>query len=111
MADHVGKDLQLHAVGRLDHGPLQFQVLLDSQAKNPVDLDQLVLANVNGQTIRVADVGHAIIAHEDRTSWVRSNQKDAVAVTVFRRLRGDALAISQRLNQMLPELRKSPAGR
>ena len=44
VADRVGKDHRLRAVGRLDQGPLQFQVLLNSQAKQPADLDQLVLA-------------------------------------------------------------------
>ncbi len=107
VADRVGKDHRLRAVGRMDRGPQQFQVLLNSQAGDPVDLEQLVLAHTNGQTIRVADVGQVIIAHEDRTSSIRSAGKDAVAVTVFRRLRGNALAISQRLNEMLPELRKS----
>ena len=107
VADRVAKDHRLRAVGRLDRGALQFQVLLNSQAGDPLDLEQLVLAHVNGQTIRVADVGQVIIGHEDRTSLIRSNGKNAVAVTVFRRLRGNALAISQRLNEMLPDLRKS----
>ncbi len=109
VADRVGKDHRLRAVGRLDNGPLQFQVLFSSQAEDPGDLDQLVLAHVNGQTIRVADVGRAIISHEDHTSWIRANAKDAVGVTVFRRLRGDALAISNRINKILPDLRKTAA--
>ena len=107
VADRVAKDHRLRAVGRLDRGPLQFQVLLNSQAADPLELEQLVLAHVNGQTIRVAHVGRVIIAHEDRTSLIRSNGKNAVAVTVFRRLRGNALAISQRLNEMMPDLQKS----
>jgi CzcA family heavy metal efflux pump len=107
VADRVGKDHRLRAVGRLDRGPLQFQVLVNSQAGAPLDLEQLVLAHVNGQTIRVADVGHVVIGHEDRTSLICANGKNAVAVTVFRRLRGNALAISQSLNGMLPELQKS----
>ena len=107
VADRVGKEHRLRAVGRLDGGPLQFQVLLNSQAGEPLDLEQLVLAHVNGQTIRVADVGRTIISHEDRTSSIRSAGKDAVAVTVYRRLRGNALAISRRLNELLPELKQS----
>ena len=35
VADRVGKDHRLRAVGRLDRGPLQFQVLLNSQAEEP----------------------------------------------------------------------------
>jgi CzcA family heavy metal efflux pump len=110
VADRVAKDHRLRAVGRLDSldvGPLQFQVLLNSQADAPPDLDELVLAHVNGQTIRVKDVGRVVIGHEDRTSWIRANGQNAVAVTVFRRLRGNALAISDSLNAMLPELRKT----
>ncbi len=114
VADRVAKDHRLRAVGRLDsldNGPLQFQVLLNSQAETPPDLDQLVLAHVNGQTVRVADVGQVVIGHEDRTSLIRANGKNAVAITVFRRLGGNALAISDRLNAMLPELRKlAPPG-
>ncbi|MGA2258041.1 MAG: efflux RND transporter permease subunit, partial [Thermoguttaceae bacterium] len=111
VADRVGRDHRLRAVGRMDRGALQFQVLVNSQAGAPIDLEQLVLAHVNGQTIRVADVGRVIMGHEDRTSSIRSAGKDAVAVTVYRRLRGNALAISRRLNELLPELRKSaPAG-
>ena len=107
VADRVGKDHVLSAVGRLDQGPLQFQVLVNSQAGGVVDLEQLVLAHTNDQTIRVANVGRVIVAHEDRTASITANGKNAVAITVFRRLRGNALAISQRLNAMLPELQKS----
>jgi CzcA family heavy metal efflux pump len=108
VADRVSKDHQFSAVGRLDQkGPLQFQVLLNSQAGAPPELEDLVLAQVNGQTIRVKDVGRVVIGHEDRTSWIRANGQNAVAVTVFRRLRGNALAISDSLNAMLPELRKT----
>ena len=70
-----------------------------------------MLAHVNGQTVRVCDVGRVVIGHEDRTSLIRANGKNAVAVTVFRRMGGNALAISRSLNAMLPELRKTaPAG-
>ena len=111
ISDRVAKDHRLRAVGRLDNGPLQFQVLLNSQAEAPKGLDQLVLAHVNGQTVRVCDVGRVVIGHEDRTSLIRANGKNAVAVTVFRRIGGNALAISQELDAMLPELqRTAPPG-
>ena len=52
-------------------------------------------------------MGRVIVSHEDRTSSIRSHGEDAVAVTVYRRLKGDALGISRRLNETLPALRKS----
>ena len=45
VADRVAKVHRLRAVGRLDRGSLQFQVLLNSQAGDPLDLEQLVLAH------------------------------------------------------------------
>ena len=42
VADRVGKVHRLRAVGRLDRGPQQFQVLFSSQADDPAGLEQLV---------------------------------------------------------------------
>ena len=56
----------------------------------------VVIAEKNGQSIRLRDLGRVTIGHEDRTMAIRSNGKDAVALTVFRRLGGNALAVSQR---------------
>ena len=107
VADRIGKEHRLKAVGRLDQGTLQYQVLVDSQAAKPVELENLVLAQVNGQSIRVADIGRVIIAREDPTSLIRSQEKNAVALTVFRRMGGNSLAISERLTEALKIARKS----
>ena len=90
------KEHRLKAVGRLDRGTLQYQVLADTLATDPLDLEDRVIAEKNGQSIRLRDLGRVTIGHEDRTMAIRSNGKDAVALTVFRRLGGNALAVSQR---------------
>ena len=51
VADRLGKEHRLRAVGRMDRGPLQYQVLLDSQAGDPLDLEELVV----GHARRAAD--------------------------------------------------------
>ncbi len=96
VADRLGKEHRLKAVGRLDRGVLQYQVLADTLATDPLDLEDVVIAEKNGQSIRLRDLGRVTIGHEDRTMAIRSNGKDAVALTVFRRLGGNALAVSQR---------------
>lgn len=107
VADRIGKEHRLKAVGRMDRGVLQYQVLADTQVAEPLDLEGLVVAEIGGQTIRVADVGRVMISHADRTMAIRSGGKDAVALTVFRRFGGDALAISRDLQGVLRDARKS----
>ena len=101
VADRLAKEHRLKAVGRLDRGTLQYQVLADTLAVDPLDLENRVIVEKNGQSIRLRDLGRVIVGHEDRTMAIRSNGKDAVALTVFRRLGGNALAVSHALEGVL----------
>ena len=107
VADRLNKEHRLKAVGRLDRGALQYQVLSDTLATDPLDLDNVVIAEKNGQSIRIQDIGRVTISHEDRTMAIRANGKDAVALTVFRRLGGNALAVSRELETVLADAAKS----
>jgi CzcA family heavy metal efflux pump len=107
VADRLGKEHRMKAVGRLDRGTLQYQVLTNTQTLDPLDLENRVIAEKNGQAIRIRDLGRVVIAHVDRTATISSNGKDSVAVTVFRRLGGNALNVSRDLELMLDEARKS----
>jgi CzcA family heavy metal efflux pump len=111
VADRLGREHRLKAVGRLDQGILQYQVLADTVADAPLDLENVVIVEKNGQPLRVRDLGRVIVSHEDRTKAIRSDGKNAVALTVFRQPGGNALAISSTLNTVLADAKKStPAG-
>jgi CzcA family heavy metal efflux pump len=103
VADRIGREHRLKAVGRLDRETLQYQVLTDTLAVDPLDLENLVILEKNEQPLRVRDLGRVVISHEDRTKEIRSGGRDAVALTVFRRLGGDALAVSHELNAVLAD--------
>jgi multidrug efflux pump subunit AcrB len=107
VADRLGKEHRMKAVGRLDRGTLQYQVMTNTQAIDPSDLENIVIAEKSGQAIRVRDLGRVVISHADRTTAVNSRGKDSVAITVFRRLGGNALDISRDLRQVLEDARKS----
>ena len=92
VADRLAREHRLKAVGRLDRGRLQYQVLADTVADAPLDLENVVIVEKNGQPLRLGDLGRVIVSHEDRTLAVRANGKNAVALTVFRRLGGNAPA-------------------
>ena len=103
VADRLGREHRLKAVGRLDQGILQYQVLADTVADAPIDLENVVIVEKNGQPLRVRDLGRVIVSHEDRTKAIRSDGKNAVALTVFRQLGGNALSISNDLNTVLAD--------
>jgi CzcA family heavy metal efflux pump len=103
VANRIGKEHHLKAVGRMDRETLQYQVVADSLTADPVDLENLVVAEQNGQPTRVGDLGRVVISHADRVNAIRSNGHDAVAITVFRRLGGDALTVSAELKAVLAE--------
>jgi len=111
VADRLGKEHRLKAVGRLDRGTLQYQVLTDTQAVDPLDLERVVVAEKNGQAIRLGDLGRVAVTHQDRAVLTRANGKDAVVLTVFRRLGGNTLTVSRELTKALDEAAKgAPPG-
>ncbi len=107
VADRLGKEHRLKAVGRLDREALQYQVLADTLAGDPLDLEDRVIVEKNGQAIRLGDLGRVTISHQDRTMTIRSGGRDAVALTVFRRLGGNALLVSEELEKVLADAAKS----
>src|SRR5580698_7923794 len=107
VADRLSRDHRLKAVGRLDRERLQYQVLADTVVAAPLDLEDVVVIEKNGQPIRLRDLGRVIVSHEDRTVAVRSDDKNCVALTVFRRLGGNALTISRELTNVLDDARQS----
>ena len=107
IADRLGKEHRLKAVGRLDREALQYQVLADTLAADPLDLEDRVIIEKNGQAIRLGDLGRVTISHQDRTMTIRSGGRDAVALTVFRRLGGNALLVSEELEKVLDDAAKS----
>jgi CzcA family heavy metal efflux pump len=114
VTERLGKEHRMKAVGRLDRGSLQYQVMTNTQlpadkGENAIisDLEDRIVAEKNGQAIRLKDLGEISISHEDRTQAITSNGKDAVALTVFRRLGGDALIISSTLTKVLEDAQKS----
>ena len=80
VASQLGKEHRLKAVGRIDREALQYQVLVDSLAVDPQELEYRVISHKNGQPIRVSDIGRVTISHEDRTMAIRANGKSAVAL-------------------------------
>ena len=111
VADRLGEEHRARTVGRIDPGTQQYQVIVNTQVRGPLELEDRVIGWKNGRPLRVRDVGRVAVSRADRTVAVRCNGKDAVAVSVFRRLGGDALSVSRDLARVLEDARKgAPPG-
>jgi CzcA family heavy metal efflux pump len=111
VARQIGKSQLIKAVGRIDRTSLSYQVMADTLVERPEDLEDLAVAGTPEAPVRLGGLARVSISHEDRLVMVSSDAGDAVTLTVFRRLGGNALAISSKLEGVLAEAaRSAPPG-
>jgi multidrug efflux pump subunit AcrB len=105
LADRIGKAFRLAPVGRIEHSPLALQIIVDTQSQDYRKLEGLVIANKNNQPVLVRDVADVKIGHADRTQSIGYAGKDAVVISIFRRIGGNAVNISRDLRALLKKTR------
>ena len=91
----------------MDRGQLQYQVMANTLVSTPEALEDIVIGGTPLEPLRLGNVARVSIAHEDRLVAVRSRGRDAVAITVFRRLGGDALLVSRSVAAVIAEARRT----
>src|SRR5262245_735494 len=101
LADRIGKAHRLQPVGRSERPPLAFQVLVNTQAETARQLENLIIPGRNNQPLRVGDLADVKVLHQDRILSVGAEGRDAVVITVFRRLGGNTGNVSRDLRELL----------
>ncbi len=101
LADQIGKTHRLEAVGRIERQPFAFQILVHNQADSARQVEDLVISTRLNQPIRVRDVANVKTLYQDRGRSIGFEGREAVAVTVFRRLGGNTINISNDLRDLL----------
>src|SRR5205823_3826414 len=89
--------------GRVEHPPLAFQVLVNTQGETAKHIEDLIISTKNNQPLRVRDVADVRVGHQDRLLSIGYKGEDAVVVTVFRRLGGNTVHISQDITRLLEQ--------
>ncbi len=100
LADIIGKQHRLQPVGRIEREPFAFQIIVNTEAHSAKDVAELSLGK-NRQGLQVKDVADVKVLHRDRVSSVGYEGRDAVVVTVFRRLGGNTVNISNAIRELL----------
>jgi multidrug efflux pump subunit AcrB len=101
LADQISKMHRLQPVGRIEEPPFAFQILVNTQQENVRHLEELVIGLRNNQPLRVRDVADVRIAHTDRMESIGFDGKDAVVLTIYRRLGGNTVSISSGIKNLL----------
>ena len=103
LADQIGRLTPHQPVGRIENQPFAFQLIVDSLPSRAMQIAGLALSTRKDQTVHVRDVADVKIMHQDRVTSVGHDQKDAVVITIFRRLGGNGVQISRDVAALLKE--------
>jgi multidrug efflux pump subunit AcrB len=101
LADQIAQTSLLIPVGRSESNPLAYQLIVNNQVQTARQIEELALTTKNGQPVRVRDVANVQVYHQDRLLSVGFAEKDAVVITVFRRLGGNTGTVSQGVQQLI----------
>src|SRR5262249_38688348 len=101
LADQIGQLTPLQPVGRVENQPLAYQIIVNNQAVKARQIADLVLTTRKDQPVRVRDVADVKVMHQDRAMSIGYDQRDAVVITVFRRLGGNTVQVSHDIAALL----------
>lgn len=101
LADQISQQSTLHPVGRTEGQPFAFQIIVNNQPESVRQIEEMVISTRKDQPLRVCDVADVKVLHKDRGMSIGYDQRDAVVITIFRRLGGNALNISRDVRELL----------
>jgi len=101
----------VEAVGILERDHRRLQLLASNEPRTPADLADLPVAVRGEATVRLGDVATVRRGTLDPTMIVTGDGRKAVVVSVFMRVEGDVVALSDHVRTTLTEVAKeAPAG-
>jgi multidrug efflux pump subunit AcrB len=101
LADQIGKAHRLQPVGRIEEPPFGFQIIVNTQGETAHHIEELVIGVKNNQPLKVRDVADVKILQTDRVESIGFEGKDAVVLTVYRRLGGNTVKVSEAIQELL----------
>jgi multidrug efflux pump subunit AcrB len=105
LADQIGKAHRMQPIGRSERPPLAYQLVISNQVENARSIEELIVSTNGNQPLLVRDVADVKVLHQDRTQSIGFGGRDAVVITVFRRLGGNTVNISTAIQDLLNKYR------
>ncbi len=92
--------------GRIESQQREFTVRSMGELKTPEEFASLVVANLDGQLVKLSDVARVELGPEDDRSRFRFNGKEAVGVALTRQSKANLVEVADAVKAMVPELAK-----
>lgn len=97
--------------GALDTPTTGFTIAANDQVTTAEAFENVVVAHRNGASVRVRDIGRAVMAAADRTAAAYYNGEPAILLTIYRQPGANVIATVRRIEAKLPALSADlPAG-
>ncbi|MFP5344199.1 MAG: efflux RND transporter permease subunit [Gammaproteobacteria bacterium] len=90
--------------GRIESSQREFSVLTETGLRTPEQFNRIIIREVGGYPVRLADVGSAEIGPADERNAVRVNGNPAVGLGVVKQSTANTLSVAQAVKQELPRV-------
>lgn len=95
------------SAGSLDTPGTKFNVRVPAEFVEPGEVQQLMLAVIDGKPIYLNDIGEVRDTFKDRTTYSRLDGQDSITLSIQKRTGADIIPITVALTQILDEARKT----
>ena len=92
--------------GRIESNLREFNVTAATDLQRPGEFGQVVIRNVNGLPVRIADVARVAVGPADERSSVRLNGRDAIGIGVIRQATANPLELSESVRGLLAKVNR-----
>ena len=91
--------------GTVTDGGKKFILKVSGEIENLEQVENIILSNDNGQTLKLADVAKVSYSTKDRETYTRVNGKDAVGVIIEKTKDGNIVEIADTAKKQLEEMK------
>lgn len=93
--------------GSMDVGSETYALRVEGEFKDPSELNNIVVGNFNGKTVKLSDVAIISDKHEERMQESFTNGVQGAAIVVQKQSGANTVQIAKEVNKMLPEIQKN----
>jgi len=93
--------------GSMDVGSDTYALRVEGQFKDPSELNNIVVGNFNGKTVKLSDVAVVEDKHEERMQETYTNGVQGASIIVQKQSGANTVQIAREVKKMLPEIQKN----
>jgi len=93
--------------GSMDVGSDTYALRVEGEFKDPSELNNIVVGNFNGKTVKLSDVAVIADKHEERLQESYTNGVQGAAIVVQKQSGANTVQIAREVKKMLPEIQKN----